>query len=491
MNNHDVSKHLYFAEHFDVDPQVLRDYGAFNICIASDLPLFIDPFLLFNSDKPEYRQLHDGIIAYLRFLRSKADVDLSPGLIDAWYRFKEVKQNWLGFTVLGNDGSGLGRKFAVALNSALGTILDNIGEETITESTHLEKLALIQDRVGRDNISDFTTNLIKGYLAEYTQTFAKKYLDPSRCEVFAVERARFNYDTETWETRRYLLPRLGDDYVLLTPSDLLTCGETWIAHAGMLRDFRSLPAAVPNAELRAQINNYFRSQLGKSPTRAKEKEAAQKTVNAYPELIDYYIRSRENLGADATVTSRLRTDAAFELLVKQLKSAIDDLQARTSFYTTPCTSYDEALQRVRDFKDYIEHNDGYRVINRGKLPKAHEHEVQIFFGLIWRYSQFDVNREPNNGRGPVDFKVSYGSGDKSLIEFKLAANTKLRQNLENQVEIYQKANRTSKAIKVIICYTAADQRKVAKILTELELQHEPSVVVIDARADNKPSASNA
>jgi hypothetical protein len=32
---------------------------------VSDLPLFIDPFLLFNSDKPEYRRLHDSIIDYL------------------------------------------------------------------------------------------------------------------------------------------------------------------------------------------------------------------------------------------------------------------------------------------------------------------------------------------------------------------------------------------------------------------------------------------
>jgi hypothetical protein len=32
---------------------------------VSDPPLFIDPFLLFNSDKPEYRRLHDSIIDYL------------------------------------------------------------------------------------------------------------------------------------------------------------------------------------------------------------------------------------------------------------------------------------------------------------------------------------------------------------------------------------------------------------------------------------------
>ena len=58
-------------------------------------------------------------------------------------------------------------------------------------------------------------------------------------------------------------------------------------------------------------------------------------------------------------------------------------------------------------------------------------------------TEYDVNREVNNGRGPVDFKVSKGSKDTTLVEFKLASNTKLKKNLENQVEIYKKANCTA------------------------------------------------
>ena len=40
--------------------------------LVNDLPLFIDPFLLFNSDRSEYQDLHAQIIAYLMFLRDKA-----------------------------------------------------------------------------------------------------------------------------------------------------------------------------------------------------------------------------------------------------------------------------------------------------------------------------------------------------------------------------------------------------------------------------------
>ena len=57
---------LYFSDHFGVHRKIVEQYGAFDISLVADLPLFVDPFLLFASAKPEYRKLHDGIIDYLR-----------------------------------------------------------------------------------------------------------------------------------------------------------------------------------------------------------------------------------------------------------------------------------------------------------------------------------------------------------------------------------------------------------------------------------------
>jgi hypothetical protein len=73
---------IYFSDFFEVPPAQLMTFGAFNISLINDLPLFIDPFLLFNSDKPEYRALHDEMIRYVRFLRDKsAGEALDEGLI--------------------------------------------------------------------------------------------------------------------------------------------------------------------------------------------------------------------------------------------------------------------------------------------------------------------------------------------------------------------------------------------------------------------------
>ena len=44
---------VYFGDVFEVSKKDMDDYGAFNISLVNDLPLFIDPFLLFNSDNTE------------------------------------------------------------------------------------------------------------------------------------------------------------------------------------------------------------------------------------------------------------------------------------------------------------------------------------------------------------------------------------------------------------------------------------------------------
>jgi hypothetical protein len=486
-----MAMELYFSDQFGIDSSVLEQYGALDVSVVSDLPLFIDPFLLFNSPKAEYQQLHEQILKYLRFLRDEATDDLDPALIANWYRFKEVKQNWLGYTLFGNGGAGLGNNFAIALHGALRQIFHDFGAETISHSSHLEKLCLIQPGVGKDNISDFTTNLIKSYLLDYTQTFAHSHLRTEQCARFQVARAAFNYSTKTWATKPYYLPRHGADYILLTPEDMLTRDETWISHADMVRRFDQLPVAVPDDQLRAQINRYFQQELGLEPNAKQRAKAVHETVRKFPELIDYYIRLQEEDGDSATSVSEQKVNETRQILISQVRALVERLEQGGEFYEKPADTYADCLARARWFKGYIENQDGYRLINRAGQPFSRESEVQLFFGLIWYRTEFDVNREVNNGRGPVDYKVSNGAFDKSLIEFKLGSNKSLKRNLEKQVAIYEAANRTHVSVKVIVYYTEKDEKRVKGILGELSLTADESIVLIDARSDNKPSASTA
>jgi hypothetical protein len=483
---------VYFSDRFHVKPDVLDKYGAFDISVVSDLPLFIDPFLLFNSRKRQYQALHESIIEYLRFLKSKANTNLTKGLINSWYRFPEVRQNWLGFVEGGNAGHGLGRGFAADLNTALVSLLPDFGSEKLTESTHLEKLALIRPGVGRDTISDFTTNLTKHFLCDYTQRFTRKHIHEGLSRDFVVGRVAFNRQTETWISETYKLPNLDGDFVLLTPKDLLTRDDTWINHTDMVHSFDQLLTAVDDAQLRAQMQNYLARRLGENPAPKELKEAQARTIREFPILVDLYIKAKEDDREEASSVSAERTADAQSVLVEQVRVAAADIAAKTTFYAKAWSSYDEARAAVTVFRHYVEHEDGYKLINRGGgKPFASEKEVQTFFGLLLARSRFDVNREPNNGRGPVDFKISSGAHDKALIEFKLAKSSALQRNLQKQVEIYKVANKTPHAMKVVIAYTAAEMERVDRALVELGLTGDTSVVVIDARSDNKPSASVA
>lgn len=482
---------VYFSEWFGADAKKLEDYGALDISVVSDLPMFIDPFLLFNSDKPEYQALHEAIIEYLRFLRSQAGDGLAPGLVDAWYRFAEVKQNWLGFVVDGNSGHGLGRKFARELNEALTSLLSDLGEEVTTESTHVEKVSLIRRGVGRDTISDFSTNLIKHYLCSYTEKFTLEHIDPTQRREFVVPRAVFSYRTKVWMPKTYTLPALESDFVLLTPMDMLTLDDTWINRSDMIGSFDSVVAAVPDGQQRATVSRYLTERLSTKPKPKEVKEARAKVFAAFPWMVDLYIMLKEDAREEATASSAAKTADARGVLINQVQAAAADIAGKTDLYAKPFTSLDEAREAVATFKHYVEHQDGHTVINRGGgQPFASEKEVQAFFGLLLAFSRFDVNREPNNGRGPVDFKISAGAHDKSLIEFKLAKSSSLKRNLEKQVEIYERANKTSQSMKVILAYTEGELDKTKRVIKALEMAANRDVVVVDARAD-KPSASNA
>lgn len=481
---------IYFSDFFEVNPNELKEYEAFNISLINDLPLFIDPFLIFCSEKEEYQCLHEEILRYLVFLRDKAQEYpiLNQGMMKLWYIFPEVKQTYLGFCHEGNGGRGLGKDFAIALHAGLKDIFKDFGEEKVTKSTHIEKLCLIKPNVGRDNISDFVTNLIKGYLLEHTEQFAKDYISPQYCQEFMVPKVKFDYNKEVWVPKKYYLPSYDGDYVLLTPVDLLVGDDTWINKSDLYNHVQDIAASIDDDALRFAVNEYFASYLSKKPTKDEKTLASQRTIQKYPEIIDYYIKDKENRATEALLRCVAEVTGVETVFIEQVINIVNLLRENTKFYEIKPDSYEEAMERVLFLKHIIENCDGYRwFYDRGK-PIRREADLHIMYKLACYDTYCNVDSEVNNGRGPVDFKASNSSNDTTLIEFKLTRT--LKKNLEKQVDVYKNANRTNKAIKVILYFTDDEYQKTIDILNELELTGKPGIVLIDAR-DNKVQASKA
>ncbi|MCM7487891.1 hypothetical protein [Enterobacter kobei] len=482
---------IYFSDFYNVSPNSITDYGAFNISLINDLPLFIDPFLLFNSQNDKYKTLHAEIINYVSFLKSMSDEGrLTPGLIKSWFLFPEVKQNWFGFSLVGNGGRGLGPEFAKALIENFSTTFKNFGNETLTRGSHLEKLCLIKDKVGKDSISDFTTNLIKKYLLEYTQEFSIKNIDKSFLSKFMVEKVEFNYITQTWAAREFTLPAYYGEYVLLTPRDILTKDEAWINQNEMIEDFSFICSSIPNDQLREQLGDYFARMIPDKPKKKDYEDAARLAIKKHPEFIDYFIKYKEDHSYEAHKQSDLKVSEIEDIFIELVQGLAEKINAESDFYHSKFNTLDESFKRVNYLKQVIENNDGYKIFYLKGSPIKREADLQLLFRLTWFATPSDVNSEVNNGRGPVDYKISRGNKDKTLVEFKLASNSQLKRNLANQVEIYEKANETHNSIKVILYFTDTELNAVYKILKELKLKEGKNLVLIDARP-NKLSASKA
>ena len=486
-----MNSQLLFSDYFEIDTSVLEQYGSLNICIESDLPLFIDPFLLFASDKVEYQDLHEKIVGHLIDLKQIAVSNTQADLLHL-FQFPEIKQNWLGLCKWGNNGKGLGPKFARDLIKAFNGFYSNFGDETITSSSHIEKLTLVGSGIGRDFISDFTTNLMLDYLLEYTQKFARLYLQESKRKEFSV-RCTFDSNLMIWKPKTFELPYFfkganEEDFLILTPIDILTKDDAFICHGDFTSKFSQITNALDNSTLRHSINRYFREILPQKPKKVDIDRAIDATVQQYPEILDYYIQHQEENRDKASALSAEKVNKFRNELLLTLDVLYKHIITKHSdFYQILPNSYQSALQRVQYLKEVIEDNDGYRIFYKDREPIASEETIQRIFRLTWFASPLDLNSEVNNGRGPADYKISYGDRDSTIVEFKLGRSSSLEKNLLNQTEIYKKASRSIRDIKVILCYTKTEIEKVARVLKRINLENTENVIVIDAT--RKESAS--
>ena len=155
------------------------------------------------------------------------------------------------------------------------------------------------------------------------------------------------------------------------------------------------------------------------------------------------------------------------------------MATRSEFFRIPLDSYTSALQRSLYLKQVIEDNDGYRIFYKNRVPIASEETVQRIFRLTWFGTDYSIDSEVNNGRGPADYKISYGQRDSTIVEFKLGKSQSLERNILNQTEIYKKASMSISDIKVILCYSQDEIDKVRRVLKSIDQENAENFVVID------------
>jgi len=254
--------------------------------VGLDLPLGIDPFLLFKSRHAGLRRFHSLIVG--AFNAGVAAV--REGRFDTAKRifdFPEAAEIGFGYTKAGKRGSGVGTYLAQLILETLAAspaLLDR-------GVRHVEEMQLVSLGIGPDRISDIAANLLKSNLIEYTQ---------EQCAIWGISIVRgvpvrhvFDADSLAWFDGYFDLPvsPIDGSPILLVPRRIV----------------RALPWINYDDFVRAEFSTYLRAKQVKKRMTVGERKALEDdkahvvaVARAEVERVDRYVRSKEATAALAS-----------------------------------------------------------------------------------------------------------------------------------------------------------------------------------------------
>ncbi|MFB5761541.1 hypothetical protein [Paenibacillus medicaginis] len=196
-----------------------------------------------------------------------------------------------------------------------------------------------------------------------------------------------------------------------------------------------------------------------------------------------------------------------DLMPNDIRKEFNDL--RQSIYPTEITKQecDGVIRDMNDFFLYIEKIINYfshslalrgthRLLwNENGLPKKETSAQQLLESMSRLYCEsnnIDITPEAETGRGPVDFKFSYGNNFKTVVEIKRGSNN-LAHGIEKQTVQYMLSEKVEIAYFIIIILFEDEFKKIDGIFElakSVEVKYKLIIkpVIIDARA-SKLSAS--
>jgi len=472
---------MLFSQHFKITKT--KDENWFDPILFTDTPLFIDPFLLFDSESGLFKDSHAEIIQFFNYLFQLIAQSGGNMASPHWRRatslvaLGEVFELCLGYSHGGTHGAGSGRELATQICRGL---LSAIRQE-INQLEHFEEVQIFEGGIGPDRISDAAAGIIRHRIAKYTEEVAAKHKIPAQRIRYL--KSRFDFEKERWVAEWFHLPinPYTGDPILLVPEDYL----------------RPLPTINPEdfwGYCYDTQTETIRREFGEEITRHVDKKTIIEFARKHPDLRERYVKNKENEGSEPY---NLRTDPSG--YYQPYLGAFS--WADRNKFKAKIGSKDDVYTAVHDFigrfKVYVEDQEGWRLLWNDDGSAKKEIAFQALFqGVILPYcreNNIDLSKEPNVGRGPVDFKASHGYAQRVLIEAKLAGNTKFWNGLKKQLPTYLRANQVEEGIFLVACQRDQDFKKVSNIQEMAkevgkEAGIKIDVVLVDCR-NNPKSAS--
>lgn len=431
-----VKSPVTLSDHFDIDPAKLCDLGVLNPTLEVDTQLFIDPLLFQDSTQPEihtlavaqYRERFERVIENLALSKNRFD----RGCVEARKRlvFHEIRGTCLGYGGASIYGSGFGPKLSNRL-FALGKEIVDLG---IQDPDLFLAMALLEEGIGPDRISDMATNVIFGSLIAFNSRILN--ILGLKGKDFRIARTNGIFLRNPCQSE--------PTPIILVPSDILR-------KLPIVCDWNEIAlAAQRNKALRKKVNRHIGSIW---ETKVKNDEEFRAKIlasrDAFQTLLDvvhevapksYNVDNDPDLLINWSPLARTYS-SKFPLDLSAAKNP-SDLDALFSL----------VLIVLNQFKKLIEQNGLNKELYTEDGSSRNESAVKrLFFAIAYNYcktSNADVLPEADAVSGKVYFKLP--KGFEVLVDVKLSSNPRLVQGYSQQLQVCAKVQQSTRAVYVVI-----------------------------------------
>jgi hypothetical protein len=128
-----------------------------------DIPLYVDPFLLWKSPSLQDQSLHTAITNSFNYLNYLLKKDKEEDALLTLINLSECHEVGLGVSKTRN-----GAKLGSIQSKEILSLFKDIPEYSQFGFTHFEAIQLYVSGISKDRISDIACNYIKSFLVDYT-----------------------------------------------------------------------------------------------------------------------------------------------------------------------------------------------------------------------------------------------------------------------------------------------------------------------------------
>ena len=458
---------MFVSEFFQLDEaqrEKMHSWGVFDALLDVDSNFFLNIIRLKESTIPEFQEAYQRLNEYFSDIATLLDAADAPNRKDVMFRsarskinFHEVNGINLGFSKSGH-GSGWGNEISNNFLADAYQIVKKGSKQP--EIFHLA--SLFEEGVGPDLLSDMIASIIKPQIKKYTlRVMAELGI------------TRDKYSQRQFYNSGLAYNPMKKTAILLLPTEILH-------KLPIARDWNDIDRVVfENECIRREISREIGEQWTKWAS-ADKKHYLKNHIFMDPDVCSRVIEGYRNKTLD-----RYDPKEDTEYLAQCLLSSIKQTGAFNQTHKYP-SSIEGARAIINIFKEWVENNRGWAIIQDAPTQKL-EKAVQRFMHLGAKYyvekNDLDISCEADEGRGPVDIKLSRGT-DKTVAEIKLSSNSQYLHGFETQIREYGLAERTRNLIYVFVDIGNPGRRQKIKSLHDEVLQSGkpcPELIIIDAQ----------